>query len=800
MKRLFYLAMLLLAAITVSAGQVDLATAQQAAQRLLMNKAHNGRMMASSTPAVKWIHQERNSSRADMVAYYVVNTDKGFVIVSGDDRAQEILAYGDTDIKDMKSLPENMKFWLNYYKQQMEYLQAHPGLVVKKPVFRDGQSVEEMLEAKWDQGSPYYSQCPRDGDTRALTGCACTSLAQVFYHWQYPTEPTPVVPGYTTNNGKFTLDALPSVTFDWDNMLPTYRLGQYETVNATAVAQLMRYIGQAERMNYDKAGSDAWEDDIVRACETFGYEDAVAVYKATMNFETGEETTYISDEDWHALMVEELLAGRPFVFCAFDYSNVYQLYSGHAFNVDGYDASDGTFHINWGWSGVGNGNFAMNAFANQGSNYHLGQRIVKNIYPSVAVVPTIKVNPAELEMATRLGEPVTATFTVKGRLLNDNITLTLNDADGVFALDATDVTIADAKDGKVITVTYNPTAVGENIATVTLSSTGAEDMVVTLKGMAAPAPLVVYDPVMLPANENYIALTSFRADWTDETAAENVTSYTLEVSTKPSYVLIDEADWSNTIESFSAQTDNAARYFPSGWTFAGSDLWAEEGFISITGNARFSTPTYDMAGAEKVTVVITGKGSYSQAAVTVSTSVDSKDLPLTYGAFDQYVVVLDCAASDMITIANKSGNPGFKNMQIYAGEVPVPQMRATEEGDATWRTITGITDKFYTVTGLTAEGTFLYKVKAFYNDGTESAWSNIEEVTLKDNGPAPHEFEVGDVNHDNKLTIKDVSDLISYLLSDDESGICTVCANVNGDDKVSIADVSVLIDKLLSSN
>ena len=207
-----------------------------------------------------------------------------------------------------------------------------------------------------------------------------------------------------------------------------------------------------------------------------------------------------------------------------------------------------------------------------------------------------------------------------------------------------------------------------------------------------------------------------------------------------------------------------------------------------------------MAGAEKVTVVFTGRGSYSQAAVTVSTSVASQDLPLTYGAFNQYVVVLDCAASDMITIANKSGNPGFQNMQIYAGEVPAPQMRASEEGDATWRTITGITDKFYTVSDLTAEGTFLYKVKAFYNDGTESAWSNIEEVTLKDNGPLPHGHEVGDVNHDDKISIKDVTDLINYLLSGDESVICTVCANVNGDDKVSIADVTALIDKLLSNN
>ena len=798
MKRFLYIASLVMAAIPVFAGQVDPATAQQSAQRFLMSKASAGRIMAT-LPIVKWTHQEYNSSRADMVAYYVVNTDKGFVIVSGDDRAQEVLAYGNTPITDMKSLPENMKFWLSYYKKQLEYLQAHPGMVVNKPVIRGGESVEPMLEAMWNQDRPYFNQCPQDGDTRALTGCACTSLAQVFYHWQYPTEPTPVIPGYTTKNGKFTLPELPSVTFDWDNMLPTYQLFHYDDTNVAAVAQLMRYIGQAEQMNYDKTGSDAWEDDIVRACETFGYEDAVAVYKATMNFETGEETTYINDEDWADLMIEELLAGRPMVFCAFDYSNAYSNYFGHAFNVDGYDATNGMFSINWGWSGTGNGYFAMNAFANQGSNYHLGQRIVKNIYPSIAVSPTIKVNADELEMATRLGEPVTASFTVKGKLLTDDITLTLNNMDGAFALDATTVTMTEAKNGKVITVAYDPQAEGENTATVTLSSAGAEDKVVTLKGTAAPAPLVVYDPVMLPANESYINLMSFRADWTDETVADNVASYTLEVSTKPNYILLDEADWSATSESFSAQTANAARYFPTGWTFAGSDLWAEDGFISITGNASFSTQSYNMAGAGKVTVMFSGKAGYPSATVTVSTSVDSKEVPMTYGAFNQYVVVLDCAATDMITIANKSGNPGFLNMQIYAGEVPAPQLRATEDGDATWRTITGITDRFYTISGLTAEGTFLYKVKAFYNDGTESAWSNVEEVTLKDNASV-HEYAAGDVNHDGKLSIGDVTALISYLLSGDETGICLTCANVNADEKISIGDVTALITILLTQN
>ena len=797
MKKILILATLLLAAIPVFARQVDLATAQEKAQQFLMSKTTHGRLM-TATPRVKWVHSERNTNSAELVAYYIVNTDNGFVIVSGDDRAQEVLAYGEGTV-DLNTMPENMKFWLDYYRTQMEYLQAHPGLVVEKPVIKRTQTVEPMLEAKWDQGSPYYGQCPRDGDTRALTGCACTSLSQVFYYWQYPTDPTPVVPGYTTRNGKFTLEALPSVTFDWDNMLPTYRIGSYNNANANAVAQLMRYIGQAEEMNYDKAGSDAWEDDIVRACELFGYEDAVAVYKATMNFETGEETTYINDEDWKNLMIEELLAGRPMVFCAFDYSNVYESYSGHAFNVDGYDATNGLFSINWGWSGVGNGHFAMNAFSNQGANYHLGQRIVKNIHPSVAVVPTIKVNPAELAMQTRLGEPVTATFTVKGKLLTDGITLTLNDANGVFALDATAVTVAEAKDGKVITVTYDPNAVGEQQATVTLSSPGAEDVVVTLNGTAAPAPLVVYDPVMLPANENYITLTSFRADWTDETVDENVLSYTLEVSTKPNYVLLEEVDWSNTNESFSAQTDNAARYFPSGWTFAGSDLWAEDGFISINGNASFSTPTYDLADAEKLTVVFTGKGSYQTAAVTVSTSVDSKEIPMAYGAFSQYVVVLNCAETDQVTIATKSGNPAFLNMQIYAGEVPAPQMRATEEGDATWRTITGITDKFYTVTGLTEGGSFLYKVKAHYSDGTESQWSNEEAVTLSGDAPTPHEYTAGDVNHDGFLKINDVTTLIYYLLNGGDD-LCLTCADVNGDTKITINDVTALINILLSSS
>ena len=112
--------------------------------------------------------------------------------------------------------------------------------------------------------------------------------------------------------------------------------------------------------------------------------------------------------------------------------------------------------------------------------------------------------------------------------------------------------------------------------------------------------------------------------------------------------------------------------------------------------------------------------------------------------------------------------------------------------------ITGITDKFYTVNNLLAEGTFLYKVKASYTDGTESDWSNVELVTLFDNGPAPHGYDLGDVNHDHSVNIKDVTDLIDCLLSG--GSVCDICADVKVDGLVNIADVTALIDLVLGAN
>ncbi len=56
------------------------------------------------------------------------------------------------------------------------------------------------------------------------------------------------------------------------------------------------------------------------------------------------------------------------------------------------------------------------------------------------------------------------------------------------------------------------------------------------------------------------------------------------------------------------------------------------------------------------------------------------------------------------------------------------------------------------------------------------------------------QYDLGDVDHDGKVTIADVTALIDYLLSGEEA---PAEANVDGDQNVSISDVTALIDMLL---
>ena len=809
MKRFFLLTALVIATLQLTAANVDVMTAQQSAQRFLMGNTANGRFMTSA-PVVKWTHEAKNSSNAALAAYYIVNTDQGYVIVSGDDRAKEVLAYGSGSLSSINDLPEAVQYFLDIYQKQMEYLQAHPGLVVQKRAATRGVSVAPMLQTAWAQDKPYNKQCPKVGSTYCKTGCTATALAQVMRFWEYPSV-APALPAYQCPKSKINVPALPGgYEFDWDNMYDTYYdvdLDRLPQVNEDAIAYLMRYVGQAETIDYNTEQSGTENFEILAAIHTFGYDAGAHLVKKCDSPDNEDELhsgdfteeEYYNDEQWAEAIQAELRAGRPLVYCAYDMSTDSTGIAGHAFNVDGYDAENDMYHVNFGMKPSLNTYYALNAFSTDGwfIVYDFWPVFFGGVQPpGYNTDPRILVSPDELSMECYTGEDTTATFNVVGERLSGDITVTLNDANGVFAIDVTNIAVVDSAANVNVTVTYAPQAVGTHNATITLSSDGVESKVVTLKGTATNAPLVVYDPVMLPADSAYINLTSFRADWTDQTASENVLSYTLEVNEKPDAGgLLAEADWSNVPSSGYANS-----YLPEGWEVGPYSIYNEGGSISISSDSYIRTNLLDLTGFDKVTVVFMAKNYYtwSNSALTVKTSIDSKYFEFT-SEFTEYTVVLNCTSSEQIEFFANIYYPQLKWVKIYAGEVEAPQLRAVvEEGDATHRLITGITDKFYTVTGLNAESTYLYKVKALYTDGNESEWSNVETVTLFDNGPAPHEFELGDVNHDTKVNVSDVTTLISMILYSDHTLGCPICGDMTGEGTLNVSDVTDLIAKILN--
>ena len=791
MKKLLFLLSAAVAAMSISAAPVDQFTASKWAAGFMNSTHHRGAMMAPMTGKLELKKAEASRVKGAGAVYYIYTTSNSYVIVAGDDRAETILAYGDYEL-DVNNMAPGMRDLLGQYQDAIEYLQQNPNLKVDPIVSPrntpslKATSVGPLLTALWDQTAPFWNEC-YFGSYQCYTGCPATSAAMVLYYWKYPTDPVPALPAYESEieysywgSTSYTHSALPSVTFDWDNMIDDYT-GSYTTAQGAAVAQLMHYVGHAEHMIYGTSsagGSGISVDSVQNIADMFilfGYDpETVRMVQKTSAYSGG--TTLYNDAEWAAIIQEEMLAERPVVFCAVSSGG-----GGHAFNVDGYDSSTNKYHINFGWSGEDNDWCALNAFG----GYNVFQQMVIGIQPPVQG-PSIKVNPASVEMTAYVEKSATATFTVKGNELTSAIALSLNDPSGCFAIDATSVPVSDQENGKVITVTYAPQAVGTHTATVTLTNADAEEKVVTITGTAT---LETYKPEMLAANETYINLTKFRADWTDATPAKNVESYTLEVSTRPSVELLDSLNGNNYPGSYESIT------LTEPWSGSGVKVGNSAYYFSNSSGSGYMSFTVPdgYENAEFTMQITTVSGTYGRGNLTVrSEQTDAVGHTFVSGETYNWIVVASSGEKITITSTDSYYSPDMNMIKVYAGNVnELNTLRAVaEEGDANYRLVTGITDKFYTVRDLEAAGTFYYKVKAVYTDGTTSPWSNTEKVTLFENG---HEYDPGDVNHDGVVNITDVTMLVAHVMDETSNTICEICADVNGDGVINVTDVTILI-------
>ena len=378
--KLLVLVSFALSVATMAAGNVDSRTAQAKAIQFL-NSQTDMRFNASNAN-LKLTHAEQSRVNDQMNDFYVFNFDGGgYVIVAGDDRAEEILGYG-SGYFDMNNLPDNVAWWMNHYKEQMEYLLAHPKLQVQTLSQQmsgklTASDVPAMLTCKWDQAAPFYNQCPiynYNPNIHCLTGAVATAMAQVMYYWKYPAE-LPALDAYEIeNNSSIIVEELPGITLDWDNMRDDYS-SSYTTLQADAVAWLMRYCSQAVQTQYSTQYSRADRENIRDAMINFGYST-----DATIKYRDDYDAT-----DWHAMMQAELEAGRPILYGGMALNN--NIYEDHTFVVDGYNASSNKYHVNFGWSGMYNSFFALDAFivydnySAGGYTFNLNQMMFIGVYP-----------------------------------------------------------------------------------------------------------------------------------------------------------------------------------------------------------------------------------------------------------------------------------------------------------------------------------------------------------------------------------------------------------------------------------
>ena len=281
-------------------------------------------------------------------ACYIFNNEAGgFVIVSGDNRAESILGYSDEGTFDADKMPENMRGWLEEYAAQIKYIQENE-LSASNIRRASHAAIDPMLTTTWDQGYPYNDECPDFfGRGKCLTGCGATAMAQLMYYHRAKsvTKTTATIPSYTTKTYGINVDAIPVGTpIDWDNMLDSY--DRYSNdIQIKAVANLMKYCGVAVGMDYSIDCSDSDNDNISLALKTFFN------YSYSMRWE--RRYNYSSDEEWDSLIYEELTNNRPVMYSGQRMDGV-----GHFFICDGYDGN-GFYHINWGWGGYCDGYFLL---------------------------------------------------------------------------------------------------------------------------------------------------------------------------------------------------------------------------------------------------------------------------------------------------------------------------------------------------------------------------------------------------------------------------------------------------------
>lgn len=266
--------------------------------------------------------------------------------------------------------------------------------------------VGPLLSTIWDQGGGWNMYAPAASGGpggKAYAGCVATAMSQIMRFWSFPSS------GVGSRNGiNFAL-----AQYAWDSM-PNQGY-------TSATATLLRHAGAAVDMSYGAKGSGAYTWKAANAYKDYFRYKSSATYVQKQSY---------SATNWENLIKTEIDGGRPVQYEGFGSG-------GHAFVLDGYNSSN-YFHFNFGWSGHGNGWYALSGITPSGMNFTNSQGAIVGIQPgtytkskalSVAGIRATGVAYASGDMASLSKLEEGASFTARNSALVKYVVMDV-DGDG----------------------------------------------------------------------------------------------------------------------------------------------------------------------------------------------------------------------------------------------------------------------------------------------------------------------------------------------------------------------------------
>lgn len=205
------------------------------------------------------------------------------------------------------------------------------------------------LETKWNQTSPYNSECPMDpvSGNRSIAGCPAVAMAQIVnYH--------------NTINGVAFSDAddyhhnYQGRNYWIDDDYDSLDFPSFPDLNGFLYSISQKYQSAVALTSQERAalifacGVGATQVFTSSGSGTFGVSQAMDAYQK-FNF-IQAELLYANDTSIYTRMIQNMKDSLPVHFAVVNPTST----AGHNVVVDGYN-TDNYFHVNFGWGGSSNG-------------------------------------------------------------------------------------------------------------------------------------------------------------------------------------------------------------------------------------------------------------------------------------------------------------------------------------------------------------------------------------------------------------------------------------------------------------